>query len=275
MKPLFIIGAPRSGTTFFTTAVNHHPKVLVTNELRAWNIIVQTSNRLARPSEVLPMHPVRDAYAKSVVSAMVDNLRGFYAEEVNKTNLACPTVQEPNGKNEILVFGDKNPGYADAHNVGCLDLMGASMPDSVFIHVHRDPRACVSSYLRVNVYPDDIDKAINIWLRHVETAIAFAADIGSGRVLDIRYEDIVSGGTAVEPVVRVGKLLGLEDVDPIISFLRGEEQNRTPYRSPATPVGQLGQSTFSDVLDDEQIEKVERRCAPLMERMGYQPARAL
>ncbi|MDF1769368.1 sulfotransferase [Maricaulis sp.] len=266
--PLFVIGAPRSGTTFFTTSMNSHPQVFLTNELRAWNAIVLVSNRLANQSEVLPAHMLRDAYRDSVEQALVDNLRTFYRDNVNKTNLGCPTPGHQHYFRRIKVFGDKNPGYADANNANGLQTMDRLMPDAKFIHVHRDPRSCVASYLNIDVYPDDLGTAIDIWLRHARTAAEFIDTLDPDRVRTVRYETWVSEN--VEPVVEdLMSFLEVDDVPAVSKFLAQERVKRTPYRSPSTPQDKLGTTRYEETLSPDQVKHIETRCGDLMNRFGY------
>lgn len=269
MIPLFIIGAPRSGSTFFTTSVNRHPQAFITNELRAWSVVVQTANRVAAPSEMLPDHPLREAYAQSVVTAMVNNLRVFYRDQVNKTNLGCSTLPEHHYNRRIGVFGDKNPGYADPNNKGCLDLIARSMPGAKFIHVYRDPRSCAASYLDVKVYADDIDTVARMWRRHVVTALEFGETLNRNRFFSVRYEDWVSEAADALADALI-QFLKLDASDTIKTFLENERASRTPYRAPTTPTEALGRTTFADRLTSEQIATVEEICAPEMKALGYE-----
>lgn len=270
MKPLFIFGAPRSGTTFFTTAINQHPNVCVTNELRAWTFINQSYNRLQSPTEVLPGHTLRDAYRGGMIDALIDHLRDFYETKVDKADLDCPVPSSPNSDAEIRVWGDKNPGYADANNKNCLDNMSSLMPDAKFIHIHRDPRSCIASYLNVAVYPDDIEKAINIWKRHVATAQEFVDRIGPTRAMSIRYEQLVTEeglGVASDVI----DFLDLPASTSLQDFLNLERADPTPYRSPITPKQRLGKNGFACHLSPEQISIIDKNCEALMVSLGYEP----
>ncbi|ABI66769.1 hypothetical protein Mmar10_2481 [Maricaulis maris MCS10] len=268
MIPLIIIGAPRSGSTFFTTAINRHPQIFVTNELRAWNVVANIADRLRKPSEMLPEHPLRNAYAKSVIKSLVDNIREFYAQEVNKTNLGCPVLSEQHYYRRVAVFGDKNPGYADANNNGCLDLMIEALPEAKFIHVYRDPRSCITSYLKLPIYSDDIDVTIKNWLRHTEPAIALGDKLLDDRFMSVRYEDFVSKkGLSIAD--RLVAFLGVDGRPEIRDFLEMERAQRTPYRAPVTPIEKLGGTSFKEHLTPEQIKMIQDKCGPIMKRLGY------
>ncbi len=44
--PLFVLGAPRSGTTFLQQVIDAHPEVLISDELRAASWLVQEAGKL-------------------------------------------------------------------------------------------------------------------------------------------------------------------------------------------------------------------------------------
>ena len=45
--PFFIIGAPRSGTTFLQTVLDRHPDIFITNETRVMTFASRTLNKAA------------------------------------------------------------------------------------------------------------------------------------------------------------------------------------------------------------------------------------
>lgn len=269
MYPVFVIGAPRSGSTFFTTSLNRHPQVFITNELRAWNVIAATAHRFSRPNELLPDHPLRDQYAASVVHSMVENLRAFYRINIDKTNLGCPTDSAQHYYRRIGVYGDKNPGYADPNNNGCLDIMASSMPNARFIHVFRDPRSCVSSYLGIPIYSDNVEVVSKMWKGHIRSVLDLTRKLPPDRVFGVKYEDWAGeqGDAIADNIV---SYLGLDETDDIKTFLRNERRSRTPYRSPSTPTAALGTSTFQERLTLDQIRTVEEICFKEMESLGYE-----
>ncbi len=269
MTPLFIIGAPRSGSTFFTTAINRHPQIYVTNELRAWNVIANIADRLSKPSEMLPDHPLRDNYANSVVRALVQNLRDFYNININKTNLGCPVLPDQHYYRRVSIFGDKNPGYADENNKGCLELMVDALPDAKFVHVYRDPRSCIASYLRLPVYSDDIDTTIKNWLRHTGPAVALGERLPGNRFMSVRYEDFVSK-KGLKIADRLVEFLHVDARPEIRDFLEAERLQRTPYRAPVTPLLKLGTTSYEEHLSSEQIKLIQEKCGPLMRKLGYE-----
>ena len=250
-------------------ALNRHPEIAVTNELRAWNIVGRMARLFAEPSEMLPDHPAREGYYRFMLDRLVAGLRDFYEQPVSKAALGCPVPEgAADAPSAVKVWGDKNPGYADARNRASLALMADLLPDARFIHVHRDPRSCVASYLDTPVYSDDLDSAIDIWRRHVRTAVRFCRRMPAERTRSVRYESLVSAeGEAVMNELQA--FLSIDfDPEPA-AFLAAERARPTPYRSPATPAERIGETRFHERLSDVQLARVEASCGRLMDQLGY------
>lgn len=257
--PVFIAGAPRSGTTLLSAALNSHPQVLITNELRPFMLFNDVRYRTRVPNELMPRHPLRDQFRDGLHKAQADYVRRFYAETVTKDTLGCPAEAGPSVRRVIKAFGDKNPGYADTHSPDCLIFIAESMPDARFIHIHRDPRACVASYKSIDVYSNELDRCINIWLRHTSSMFGLGKKIGGERVLHIRYEDFVTerGDGMFRDIERH---IGVDEAKEPVMFLRRERNNHIPYRSPTTPHDQLGRPAWKHRLTQDEIDKILEAC---------------
>jgi hypothetical protein len=268
--PVIIAGAPRSGTTLLTAALNSHPQVLITNELRAWNVFNDIRRRTKTPSEILPKHPLRDPFRKALMHALVQTFRDFYTTQVTKERLGCPAETGDSVAREIRAYGDKNPGYADTHSPDCLPFIAHWLPDAKFIHIHRDPRSCVASYKAIPVYSNEISRCIDTWRRHASSMAALRDTLGPERVLEFAYEEFVGpkGGALFE---RIEDHIGVEHAREPQAFLTRERTAPIPYRSPTTPHERLGRTTYRDRLKPKEIAEIETACAELMERYGYSP----
>ena len=266
--PVIMAGAPRSGTTFLTTSLNVHPQVVITNELRAWSAFGDLQRRTDKPNQILPEHPLRDDFKSFMEEGFGSVFKNFYKSLNYNSEIGCARSTKRSKLNEIRAFGDKNPGYADANQPGCLDLIVRAMPDVKFLHIHRDPRSCVASYVQTDVYSNDLDKCIDIWLRHISSMALLRDKLGSDRVLDISYEQYVTrAGEAL--FRRIESFLSLDKADEPISFLERERREPIPYRSPVTPLKDLGKTTFESILSKGEIEKIEEKCQSFMGRYGY------
>lgn len=266
--PVFIAGAPRSGTTLLTALLNSHPQVLITNELRPFMLFNDVYRRTKIPSELLPEHPLREKFRQSLLQAMKSMFHEFYKEEVTKDELGCPAEAGASVKREIKAFGDKNPGYADPHAHDCLNFIAETVPDAKFIHIHRDPRACVASYLDIPVYSNELDRCINIWSRHTKSMIELRESLGAHRVLEVRYEDLVTEkGDAI--FRRIENHINVDAAHEPLDFLARERARPIPYRSPTTPVEKLGRAAWEGRLSADTATTIMRETASLSKMLAH------
>ena len=190
---VFLIGSPRSGTTWLSRLLGAHPAVAATQE-------IELINRYCRPwqqawNEQLPAdvakwerHRHRGLPAVLTQDEFHDAVGGF-ARSVYDKLLQLKT--------SAGVVVDKNPEYS-LH----VDLIRAMFPDAGVLHIVRDGRDVAASMVTASRgwgrdwAPSQIGDAARTWRANVEGAAAAA---GSGRYLEIRYEDLLApdGGTAL------------------------------------------------------------------------------
>jgi hypothetical protein len=84
-------------------------------------------------------------------------------------------------------WGDKRPAY-----YAFIDELDNLFPDAQFIHLVRDPRACVESLKRQEWYPDEAGPCLAAWVHAVRSARRSGTKLGPQRYLEVRYEDLVS-----------------------------------------------------------------------------------
>lgn len=266
--PVFIAGAPRSGTTLLTAAMNTHPQVMITNELRPFSFLNDIRRRTEQPTELLPRHQLRNSYRRKMLKWNTRFILNFYRTQVSKDALGCPAEAGASVERGIKAFGDKNPGYADTHSPDCLDFIADQVPNAQFVHIHRDPRSCIASYLIVPVYSNELDRCIDVWTRHTQSMIKLRETLGPNRVMEIRYEDFVtSKGDKIFRALE--RHIGVDAASEPIDFLRRERNSPNPYRAPTTPTEQLGHTTYESRLTSEQLKHINEKCADLIDHFGY------
>jgi hypothetical protein len=133
-RPLFVLGTPRSGTTFLHQVLNQHPGIILTDELRVVSWWVRETNRLrgghAEHGGHYPFHHGAE---------FADYLSG------NAERLLAPfysTLAEKAGKQDIVYWGDKYPHYDEV-----LDLMPHMFPRARYVMIHRDLRDTICSVM--------------------------------------------------------------------------------------------------------------------------------
>lgn len=132
VKPLFLLGVPRSGTTFLQQVLDAHPEIFVTDELRGIAWLVREARRLR---EGFPVHgtPYPVNYGEEFADFLLHNanwiIPAFYRSQARRT-----------GKPGIRYWGDKFPHYDEI-----LHLLPRLFPQARFVMIHRDLRDVVCS----------------------------------------------------------------------------------------------------------------------------------
>ena len=228
-QPLFVVGSPRSGTTFLCNVLNQHPLVGLTNESRIFVLLQDLLEVRSRTPDLL--EPVfRKPLTRFVRRNMGEWVEQFYREELG---ISAP------------IWGDKHPPYADpcvlsAHAArldpaprtgSSLRTIQTALPHAKFIHVHRDPRQVAYSMLRKG-WVASLEEAVAVWRRHLDEIDGFFGEIDADRHLTLRYADLVE---QPEPAAAaITGFLNLPNDGGMAGFLAAEQRDPTPFSEPVT-----------------------------------------
>jgi hypothetical protein len=232
--PLFIVGSPRSGTTFLCSVLNAHPLIQLTNECRVFALLKDTLDAANnRPDLLSPACRERfSTFSRRTLGAWVER---FYREELDIT---------------APVWGDKHPSYADPavlsgrtgsierepRSGSCLRVIRELLPQARFIHIHRDPRLVANSLLRKH-WIGSVEEGIRVWEQYVREIIEFFEEIPADRALTVSYRTVIEDPDAT--AASIGQFLGLADASPISGFLLSQRRTPTPFSDPVTDIADL------------------------------------
>jgi LPS sulfotransferase NodH len=215
--PIFVVGAPRSGTSLLARMLDAHPAIGLSDELCFFDIVLEARRdlpelddpeRIERLRALLPrMDHVRYwADGEALIEAALERLR---ADSRPSWAAFYRHLMEPRAvRKGALRFGEKTPW-----NVRHLEALEALFPNARFVHVVRDPRAVVASKRKLPRSSSDVLTNAVKWSIDVAAAARYrdGAPERAERLLEIRYEDLVR---TPEPVLRrVTDFLG-EPFDP-------------------------------------------------------------
>lgn len=180
---VFVVGAPRSGTTWLQRMIEAHPNVAsIPQELtifsrylapiaRAYDL-EEANITTGRWRQGLPLLWPKDRFERHVREA----LTAAYAEVIAR-------------KPEATVLLDKHPGYC--HH---LPLIERYLPGSRIIHIIRDGREVAVSMLsakeRIGFGASTIQGCAQEWAGSVAVVMAHGASAGPQRYLELRYEEL-------------------------------------------------------------------------------------
>lgn len=246
MKRLFIIGCPRSGTSWVRQLLGAHPRVAAAEEtplyyryLRPWDEAWQ-AERAARPHDVRLSDFLDDAEFDELLRAASERVLGKIA------------ARRPGA--EVVV--DKTP-----NNTLDWRLILRLHPDALFLHVVRDPRDVVCSIRAAALgfgaawAPRRVVPAARLWRSHVEAA--HAARAATPRFAELRYEDLLGDGAA--ELARVLSWLGLPPDAAFCAATVAEWRHQ----------GARGAGAWRGELAGGEARAVELVAGPWLETFGY------
>lgn len=196
-KKVFIVGCPRSGTTWVQLLVEQHPKIASGPEtqvfewyleplLRAWE-----TNGRTRPSTGL--------YRLMSAEEFDNLLRNLVADSLEKFTAYKPDAE---------VILEKTPWHLKHH-----ETMLRLFPDALILHVIRDPRSVAASLKAAKQHgwgrswsPGNAHDAARLWRRAMDLRSAVAAATPHYR--EVLYEDLVANTSTV--LANLFEWIGLE-----------------------------------------------------------------
>ena len=255
-RPIFVVGAPRSGTTFLGSCLARLPEVSYHAEPRLTKAAAQ--------------HVYEGAWGERFSAAVF---------RISYRTLLLATLE--GGRR----FAEKNP-----ENSFLVPFLAATLPSAQFVHIVRDGRdAAVShaeqpwlaaasagsglvGHARQAFGPharwwvehdrreefaavSDIVRTAWCWRRFTQAALDGLATLPYERVTEVRYEDLV-----MDPMTAARTLAGFLGTSPAgLEALRGGLAGARP-----DSVGR-----WRKALNGDQVIEVEREIQPLLGWLGY------
>lgn len=275
-RPVIIGGCPRSGTTLLRTMLHCHPEIAIPRETR---FVLESWLRRAKFGD-LEEEANRHRLASWIFKrkeSQANRLGLGEKEAIERLVAAPPTLgsllatcfvmyAERNGKPR---WGDKRPMYA-ARMSAIWDLF----PNAQFIHVVRDPRACVASVRKLGWYNGRIAPALELWERSIHTVNAWRPRLAADQLLEVKYEDLVTAPEAT--LTQVAAFAGLaaddEALKQMLQYHEFEETRSERYHANLSrPLDPTRLSGWTETLTDAEIAFAEQAAGPLMLQWAYEP----
>jgi len=271
-KKLFIIGCPRSGTTWVQLLLARHPLIATAPETQIFAYYLDHFRRQWRHEHEGPgrKHQGRAGLSRLLSEEDFLELCGRTATQV----LDKIATRSPNA----TVVAEKSPRHALE-----AEFIQRVFPDAYFLHVVRDPRDTAASLLAAARSwapwaPRNTVGAARLWLTCVEGARRVA---GGERYKEVRYETLRAN--AVDEVRAIANWLGVEwDENAVDEAVRACELSRLqkengegelPLPGAKSPAGFFRNGAvggWRDELKRSDVRVIEQICSPLMETFGYE-----
>lgn len=283
VSDIFIVGSPRSGTSWLRTLLAGHPTLASPHELHLFDRYLIPAERAWR-DESSALERRRTAglsSAAGLVSLLqYDELQAWMRDLYQRSRSAA--LSRKPGATHLL---EKTP-----ENARHLGLIRAIVPGAKFVHLVRDPRAVVASMIERSRRPfgewapGEVTRATSTWRAHVSAGLR---DARPEDTILVRYEDL--RGDLDRELRRLADFLELEGA--VDAWLVGDpgarafERSRSatvaridPSAAPAPSLqqgirdlpGEIGAPTTRS-LSGAARWYIESRCAAEMAQLGYAP----
>lgn len=281
---VFLVGCPRSGTTWLQAMLASHPAIYTGPETRFFALVGGLEKEFQRPDSAkagLPVYTTKEDFYK-VTAELFWSL--------------ISALNYPPGESKY--FLEKTP-----HHCLFSEFILNTFPNARFIHLIRDGRAVVSSMVRASKSwgqhwaPETVDQATQSWLRHTEAGRMIAEQTkGTNQYIEVRYEDIRQN-----PHYHLSRLFewlelptdeslinsaidsnALDKVvsskEPFASIPMIDGNAIVPKAKTAYPEGFIGPASFN--VEDIQLSKLQRLrveylAGNLLQELGYQGVKQL
>jgi hypothetical protein len=267
---VFIVGAPRSGTTWLQLMLGASSKVATVNETHLFSSYLTS---LLRSWESFKLIKVRaNGLHHFMTEQEFHGLIRTFAAHVMERILAT--------KPDATVILEKTPNHMRYWR----EIL-ATFPDACFLHLMRDPRAVVASLRAAQsgwaspwASPRLIDHC-TAWSRSARRGTELAAS--TGNYLAVRYEDLHDrGGQSLQAIFAwIGIDASADECARIfddyrIQNLRTQPPTTAPWDLAAEPAGFFrngATESWRHDLSRSEIYLVEATTRELMTRFGYRP----
>lgn len=269
-RPILVGGCPRSGTTLLGALLGVGPDVLTVPESGfKWTLLqmaLATDDRLDRSDVVARLRADR-RFARWAVDpdVLVERVGPATCAQVLDELVAAHGARV--GKPRPAVWVDHTPWNTKyAASLACF------LPTATFVHVVRDGRAVAASVRELDWGPRSMDAVAHWWAAHVAMGLAAERAWGSGRVFQIRFEDLVRdpAGTLADLRARLVLPPGGVDGAGTPEFVV-DAYSRAQHHRVAEPPDPSRIDAWEQVLRPWQVEAFERRTGDLLALLGYAP----
>lgn len=191
--PIFVLGCGRSGTTLLRLMLNSHSRIGIPGEtwyfpeLHADRAAIgdwpdaEWRGRLTERIAGLPVFAQLGVPSELLRSQLETVTRDEWPLVIASANLAFACCERK------ARWGDKTPGY-----VRCLPLIKHLFPDAKILHVIRDGRDVVLSFLQQSFGPNGVLEGADYWRADVERGRRDGRQVFGASYHEVRYEELVA-----------------------------------------------------------------------------------
>ncbi|TGB01691.1 sulfotransferase family protein [Halobacillus salinus] len=274
--PFFVIGSGRSGNTLLRTMLTKDDSIVIPPE----SFVLGEVIRKFKMYRFMEWEDLCGVFCSVFerhhgFSMWGIDLQPFYqkairlpAEERNLETLLnlfymhYASVKKP----EATRWGDKTP-----INTFSLGPINQVYKQSQFIHIIRDGRDVVNSYVNAGLY-DDVDKAARRWNLSIDIARNFGRKVGHERYHEVHYEDLVR--YPEREMRQICSFLGLEFKEDMLDNNKGLDQlgdaDQAHHTNLHKPINDSSIGKWKRQMSEPDQVKVQELCSTRLQQLQYQ-----
>lgn len=255
-KHIFVIGAPRSGTTLIKSILCAHPNLKgitceTTGIFRYKNIFNLNGYNNIFNSENFDSQKMSNVLEKSKdIVTLFDNFCSDYLAE-----------------NRGIRFIEK----INTPTLNRMDLLINYFPNSQFIHIFRDGRDCYCSALHhPHVYQT---KTLHSFARHWQNCINSRLKYGDHpNIYDLSYEALTSESETEKVIRELINFLGEEYHPNLLDpqyYANNLLSKATHHQKLSQPIRKTSQGRWKKELTSSEINQFQAIAGQQLEKLGY------
>jgi len=215
-RPIFVVGAYRSGTSILTWALGQHPNIWPIDETRwlqlfgsgalaAYNLATSAAAQYFATYDVSRSEYM--AYLGSTIDQFMSKTSERRAEAVSLTRLAGLDLEHDSRFQLRRSAMTPKQRWIDGtpENADCILLLHELFPAARFICVLRDPRDVIASMLhfhRAGGLPMDVETAASMWIQRIQSCLLAYRALGPHVVRVILYDELAVPARALRELFR-------------------------------------------------------------------------
>lgn len=279
-RPVFVVGAPRTGTTLVKEVLNGHPRVWIFDEVHFFERVWDDRERIGdlrspesrrRAFEILRAAVCRVGQDRAVADLLPDAEfeRRLEAEGGDYRGLLAALLKTGAETHGADFWGDSSP-----QDVLYVARIREWFPDARLVGLVRDPRGFLASYKnywrrRVPTYRERYNPLTNslLWKSYMSALLEAKRGPHAEAVMLLRYEDLVDD--AETHVRRLCEHVGVE-YDP--AMVAVTTSNTSFGGGQTSGIVATSRDRWRTELSPTEIWLGERIFGSVMRELGYEPA---
>lgn len=264
--PIFIIGAPRSGTTLLRAMLNRHPNVGLCDETYYFYYVYSRRHAFGDLNKAAHRRRLVDRYLATNRIKRLGLDLDFLAVKLMDEGDSYESLFASLIRSYAVQNGKKRPGEKTPDHAIVSETLCEWYPDCRLIHLIRDPRDVVASLQRMPWASRSVLANARHWLRN--TMSAHRCDARANYLL-VRYEELVT-----QPERELERICAFIDEDYSAGMLTPDERRLVDkwwFERAQRNIAIDQQGKWHTELTPKQVGLVEWLIGSQMEQFGYNP----